>query len=43
MCKDSTLQDINSMKKIFVFATLFASATFSFAKPNDKDLKLNRG
>lgn len=34
------------MKKLFLLATLFAfiaSATFSFAKPKDKDLKLNRG
>ena len=34
------------MKKLFIFALLFAflsSATLAFAKPNDKDLKLNRG
>ncbi len=34
------------MKNLFILATLFAfvaSATFSFAKPEDKDLKLNRG
>jgi len=33
------------MKKLFVLVTLFAfvaSATFSFAKPKDKNLKLNR-
>jgi hypothetical protein len=34
------------MKKLFIFALLFAflsSVTLAFAKPKDKDFKLNRG